>query len=370
MSDLPSRLQRQAARHIVSRYLKVRAGENAIIESWEHTLPMATAMLDEVRRVGAQALFVYNDEGSWWRTLDRKQSRLLGAASATEWAALKAADVYVNFWGPADTERIERLAGKPGDEAFAWLEEWYAAAREAGLRGARMPTGFVTKERARRWGRSLSGWEEGMLRASVVDPDELARSGARLRRAFAGRRKVRITHANGTDLEVALAGGAARLLDGRPHAYRKGDSPSGMLQPVPADTVSVALDSQTASGTLHANRRTNIWWNWSSGGTFEFTNGRLSAYGFEDGSGEFDRQYRKGTPGKDRTSVLTVGLNPAAINVPNLETVERGCATVTIGRNGHLPGGTNRSSFMSWISLADCEVAVDGVPVVREGKVL
>ena len=370
MPETPSKLQRLAARNIVTNYLKVRAGENTIIESWEHTLPMATAMLDEVRRVGGKALFVYNDEESWWRTLDRRQSKLLGDSSAPEWAALKAADVYVNFWGPADTDRIETLADRPGDEAFAWLGDWYAAAREAGLRGVRMTTGFVTEGRARRWSRDLARWEEDMLRASLIDPDDLARSGTRLCAALSRGKKVRITHSNGTDLEIALAGGAPRLLDGRPHAYRQGDSPSGMLQPVPAGVVNVALDSKTASGVLHANRRTNIWWNWSAGGTFEFANGKLSSYSFEDGSGEFARQYSKGTAGKDRASALMIGLNPAARNVPNLETVERGCATVTIGRNRHLNGGTNGSSFMSWISLAECELAVDGAPVVRGGKIL
>jgi leucyl aminopeptidase (aminopeptidase T) len=369
MAETPSKLQRDAARTIVTKYLKVRSGENAIIESWNHTMPMAAAMVDEVRRVGGEVLFVYNDEDSWWRAIDRKQSKLLGRSSAPEWAALSATDVYVNFWGPGDADRIEKLPDKPGNEAFAWNWPWYAVARKTGLRGVRMTAGFVTEGRAKEWGMDLAQWEESMLEACLIDPQEMAKSGARLGKALARGKKARITHPNGTDLEVALAGTAPRLHDGRPHPYHKGDSPSGMLQQIPAGTVDVALDSKTAEGSFHANRRTNIWWSWHAGGTLEFAAGKLSSYSFEDGEEDFVRQYESGTVGKDRTSVLKLGLNPAVKDVPNLETVEGGSVSLQIGGNRYL-GGTNGSSFFSWFSLAGSEIAIDGTPVIRAGKLL
>ncbi len=369
MPKTPSKLQREAARNIVTKYLKVRAGENTIIESWDHTMPMASAIVDEVRRVGGKVLFFYNDEDAWWRAIDRKQSKLLGKSIASEWAALNATDVYVNFWGPGDTDRIEKLPDKPGNEAFASNWPWYEVARKAGLRGVRMTAAFVTEGRAKEWGVDLAQWEESMLRASLIDPEEMAKSGARLCMAVSRGKKVRITHPNGTDLEVALAGVAPRLSDGRPHPYHKGDSPSGMLQQIPAGTVDVALDSKTAWGSFHANRRTNIWWAWHAGGSLEFADGKLTSYSFEEGEQEFVRQYKSGTAGKDRTSVLKLGLNPAVKDVPNLETVEGGSVALQIGRNQYL-GGTNGSSFFTWFSLAGSQIAIDGTPVIRAGKFL
>jgi leucyl aminopeptidase (aminopeptidase T) len=369
LPETPSKLHRDAARNVVTRYLKVRAGENAIIESWGHTLPIASAMVDEVRRVGGNALFFYNDEDAWWRAIDRKQSKLLGRPNAPEWAALRAADVYVNIWGPGDADRIEKLPDRPGNEAFASNWPWYGVARKAGLRGVRMTAGFVTEGRARQWGVDRARWEERVQRASLVDPEELAKSGARLGKALSRGRKVRITHSNGTDLEVALAGVAPRLSDGRPHPYVQGDSLAGMLQQVPAGTLDVVLDSKTAEGSFHANRRTNIWWTWHAGGSLEFGGGRLASYSFESGEREFTRQYKKGTAGKDRTSVLKLGLNPAVEDVPNLETVEGGSVSLQIGGNRYLRG-TNGSSFFSWFSLAGSEIAIDGTPVIRAGKLL
>lgn len=369
MPDTPSRLQRDAARQVVTKYLKVRPGENAIIESWNHTMPLAAAMVDEVRRAGGNALFLYNDEDAWWRAIDRRQSKLLGRANAPEWAALKAADVYVNFWGPGDTDRIEKLPDKPGDEAFAWNWPWYAVARKAGLRGVRMTTGFVTEGRARKWGLDRARWEANVLRASLVDPEEMAKSGARLARALARGKKVRITHANGTDVEVGLAGVAARVQDGRPHPWKRGSSPSGMLTNIPAGSLDVALDSKTAEGSFRANRRTNIWWNWHDGGTLEFADGKLASSSFQNGGEEFARQYEKGTAGKDRASALSFGLNPAARNTPNLEKWEGGSVSLQIGGNRHLHG-TNGSDFFSWFVLAGAEITVDGTPILRSGKLL
>ncbi|MCI4342591.1 MAG: aminopeptidase [Thermoplasmata archaeon] len=287
----PTKLQRDAARNIVTKYLQVRAGENAIIESWNHTMPMATAMVDEVRRVGGHAVLIHENEDAWWRAIDRKQSRLLGQSSGPEWAALKAADVYVNFWGPGDTDRIEKLSEKTFDEALAWNSPWYEVARKANLRGGRMTAAFVTEGRARKWGLDRGQWEENVWRACLISPDELARTAARLAKVLSRGRKVRITHSNGTDLEVALAGVAPLPYDGRPHPRDKKYGQFGMLTQIPGGNLDVALDSKTAEGTFHANRRTNIWWTVHSGGKLELTDGKLSSYSFEHGGEEFARQY-------------------------------------------------------------------------------
>ena len=370
MPETPSRLHRAAARNIVTQYLKVRPGENAIVESWDHTMRIATAVLDEIRRAGGRTLHLHEDEAAWWRAIDRKQSRLLGRSSAPEWAALRAADVYVHFWGPGDTDRIDKIPERTLDEAFAWFSPWYQLARRTGLRGGRVAVGFATEGRAKQWGLDRARWEDRILRACLTDPAETARRGARLFGALSHGRRVRITHSNGTDLEIALAGGAPRLHDGTPHPRDRRYGPSDMLAQIPGGRIDVALDAQTAEGRIHANRRTNIWWHWTQGGTLRFSHGRLASYSFDAGEEEFAARYRSGTAGKDRTGSLAFGLNPAAKDVPQLENVELGSVTLALGRNQHLKGGTNGSSFMDWISLAGAEIAIDGTPVVRAGRLL
>jgi leucyl aminopeptidase (aminopeptidase T) len=369
MQGSPSKLHRDAARNIVTKYLKVRPGENAIVESWDHTMPIAAATVDEIRRAGGRTLHIQEDEDAWWRAIDRKQGKLLGQTSAPEWAALKAADVYVHFWGPGNTDRLEKIPENTFDDALDWFSSWYDLARKTGLRGARVSVGFATEGRAKQWGLNQRRWEDQILRACLTDPVETAKSGRRLVRALSGGKRVRITHANGTDLEVGLAGVSPRVHDGTPHPRDKRYGPSDMLSQIPAGRVDVALDSRTAEGRIHANRRTNIWWRWDAGGTLEFADGKLTSYSFEQGERDFTSLYRDGTAGRDRTGVLMLGLNPAVRDVPNLESVERGSVSLTLGRNGHLHG-SNTSTFMSWITLAGSEISVDGTPVIRGGKLL
>jgi hypothetical protein len=142
-----------------------------------------------------------------------------------------------------------------------------------------------------------------------------------------------------------------------------------MMTSIPAGFADVILDSKTAEGSFRANRRTNIWWNWHAGGTLEFTRGKLTSYSFENGAEEFVRQYENASAGRDRASALSFGLNSAVRDVPNLEKWEGGCVSLQIGGNRGL-GGTNRSNFFTWFSLAGSEISIDGTPVIRSGKLL
>ncbi len=374
MSEIPSSLERAAARSLVEKYLRVRTGENVIVDSWSHTLSMAAALVDEARRVGGRALLTYENDDAWWRAVERKQARSLGGLSDPEWAAVKAADVYVTFWGPADSARLDRLPEATLDEwASGWFDRWYRTARSTGLRGGRMATGWVTDARVRHWGVRGEGWRKALLEACLADPRAMARSGERLARALRGARMIRITHPNGTDLEVAPAGVPPRIYDGIPHPRNKGYSPYDMMANFPDGSVRIALDGKTAEGTIVASHPSYdlAWFPWNRylGGQFGFSGGRLSSFSFQEGQSEFAKRYARGTPGKDRTGYLVIGLNPRIQGVPYLEDRERGGVHLTVGGNAYL-GGRNRSDFYGAISLSGAEIRVDGTLVARCGKLL
>ncbi|HZY91434.1 MAG TPA: hypothetical protein VFG07_01470 [Thermoplasmata archaeon] len=374
MSESPSSLERAAARNLVKNYLQVRAGENVIVEAWSHTISMSSAMVDEVRRVGGRALLAFENDDAWWRAVERKQAGLLGRLSEPEWAALKAADVYVQFWGPADSGRLDQLPEKVLDDwATGWFDRWYKTARSTGLRGGRMATGWVTDSRARHWKVSKEAWRNGLLEACLADPAKMAASGRRLSRALSGSKKIRITHPNGTDVEVALAGAAARIYNGSPHPRDRAYNEYDMMANFPDGRLRVALDSKTAEGRVVSTYRSydQVWYPWAtySGGTFEFSGGKLVSFSFKGGGAEFAKHYAKGTPGKDRPGSLSIGLNPVIQNLPYLEDRERGCVQLAVGGNTYL-GGRNPSNYTGFLTVAGAEISADGTPVVRAGKIL
>ncbi len=374
MSESPSPLERAAAHNLVSKYLRVQPDENVIVEAWTHTLSMSSAMVDEVRRAGGRAFLAYEDDDAWWRAVERKQAKPLGRLSDPEWAAIAAADVYVQFWGPSDSARLEKLGEEKMFEwGDAWFDRWYKLARSTGLRGGRMALGWVTDTRVRQWGVSKSRWRRSLLEACLGDPEEIRRSGQRLARALRGTKKVRITHPNGTDLEVGAARVPARVYEGYPHPKDRAYNEFDMLGNLPDGWLRCALDAQTAEGTIVANRRSydEVWFPWTvyTGGVFEFSAGQLTSFSFEGGEAEFRQKYGRGSPGRDRTGSLAIGLNPRLRNVPYLEDRELGAVQVAVGRNTYL-GGTNPSDFNGSLCLAGSEISLDGTPVVRAGKLL
>jgi leucyl aminopeptidase (aminopeptidase T) len=374
MSETPSSLERAAARNLVENYLRVKPGENVIVESWTHTLSMSSAMVDEVRRVGGSAFLAYENDDAWWRAMERKQAKLLGRLSDPEWAALKAADVYVQFWGPADSARVEKTPERNLDEwATGWVDRWYRMARSTGLRGGRMAVGWVTDTRARQWGVSKERWMNGLLGAYLADPKEMAASGKRLARVFSGTKKVRITHPNGTDVEVALAGVPPMVWDGYPHPKNKAYFESDMMANFPDGRFRIALDAKTAEGRIVSTYRSydESWFPWAkySGGSFDFSGGKLTSFSFEEGQAAFAKRYAQGKPGKDRAGLLIIGLNPKIRNVPSLEPMERGCVQLVVGAN-NIQGGSKTPNDMGSVSLAGSEISVDGTPVIHAGKIL
>ncbi|HLN51651.1 MAG: hypothetical protein ACLQD9_04020 [Thermoplasmata archaeon] len=374
MNGSPSSLERAAARNLVKNYLHVEPDENVIVEAWTHTLSMSSAMVDEVRRVGGSAFLAYENDDAWWRAVGRKQARPLGRLSDPEWAAIAAADVYVQFWGPADSARLAKLPERDLDDwATGWFDRWYKLARSTGLRGGRMAMGWVTDTRVRQWGVSKQRWMKALLEACLATPEEMAKNGRRLARALRGQKKVRITHPNGTDVEVALAGVPPRVYDGYPHPKDNAYSEYDMMANFPDGRLRIPLDAKTAEGRIVSTYRTydETWFPWTtySNGAFEFSDGKLTSFSFEEGETEFAKNYARGKPGKDRTGSLTIGLNPKIRNVPYLEDRERGCVQLVVGANEFL-GGKNPSDFKGSVCLAGSEISVDGTPVVRAGKIL
>lgn len=223
MSPVLSGLQRAAAANIVSNCLKVRPRESVVVETWPHTLPMASAIVDEVRRAGALPVMLLEDEDAFWKAVGRKQARLLGTMSASERAALKAADVFVMLWGPGDSQRFESLDLTTMDQVTAWNDPWYDLAEKAGLRGLRLGAGFATPSNARQWGLSLDRVLREILEATCVDPRKMAKDGARLQRRLHGGCRLRLRHPNGTDLEIGLSRVPSKVQTGIPGGRTKVD---------------------------------------------------------------------------------------------------------------------------------------------------
>jgi leucyl aminopeptidase (aminopeptidase T) len=346
------------ARSVLVNNLQVRKGERLIVEAWNHTLPWAVAIAREARRIGAQALISYEDEGAWWDAVDDGEEAVLGKAAAHEFAALGKTDVYIHMWGPGDRVRLNALSQDKANRLFEFNDAWYASAQKTGLRGARMELGRVYPTLARAYGVDESEWREQLIRATMVTPEALRRYAAPITNAFERGKRVRIRDDAGTDLTLGLLGRKTITAAGRltPEDRKR---PFRMLLNLPAGLVRAALDETVAEGTIVGNRTSYYDDGKADGGVLRFRNGKLVEAEFAHGQERFDGPFKRGGKGRDHPGMISVGLNPGLHNTPQLEDIEKGAVMVSLGGNRQA-GGKNTSPFFGWVVNKGVTVEVDG----------
>lgn len=355
----PIDLVTRFARSVLTQNLHVKPGENVVIEGWSHSLPWATALARETRRLKAFPLVLYENEDAFWDSVDSREEKLLGAAPAHEWAMLGKTDVYIHMWGAGDRVRLGQMPPTRSSKIFAWNDSWYKAALRAGLRGARLEIGRPFPTLAKLYGTDLDDWTRQIAEASMVDPRKLLASARPLAEALQKGRKLRVYDRRGTDLTLGLAHREAVLNVGLVlPADRK--KPFRMLTNLPGGFVGAALDESVAEGTFVSNRSCYLDNGTATGVQMEFHNGRLVSQEFATGRDLFKEGYSKGGKGRDQPGQIRFGLNPKLYNTPQVEDCEAGAVTFSVGMNQFSPGGKNRSTYFGFAVNAGATVEIDG----------
>ena len=358
------------ARALVGSALGVRRGEHLVVVSWNHTLPWASACVTEARRLGARALLLLEDETAFWRSVDGSvSSRGWAGLSRPVRAALERADALVYFPGPADRPRLHALPPHLLAPFVAADEEWLSAARGAGVRGVRCLLGYASDAQADHWGVPGAMWRSQLIRGITdVDYGELRADGRRAAALLSSGRELRLTAANGTDLKLRLRGRLPWVDDG---AIDADDRRRGrVVSAAPAGSVVVAVDERSAEGMAVANRPSFLAPGRVDGGQWEVDGGKLRNYWYTQGGDAFESDFARAPRGRETVALFALGLNPALpAGVPQAEDEEAGTVTIAVGGNT-LYGGRNRCRFLSWLTIGEATVAVDGAPLCDRGKVL
>jgi len=358
------------ARAIVGGALRLRRGEHLVVATWTHTLPWATAVVQEARRVGAVPLLLLEDETTFWRSLEgSRTSRLWSGVPPTVRAAVRHADALVQFPGPADRPRLHALPAELLAPFLGRDDQWYRLARAAGIRGVRCLLGYASDAQAEHWRVPGAMWRSQLIRGIVgADPEAIVRDGVRVARALARGRELRLTGPGGTDMTVRLRGRTPWVDDGR--VDRTDRRLGRSVATSPAGSVVVAVDEGSAQGVAVANRPSFLAAGRADGAQWEVDGGRLRNYWYTEGGEAFEAEFAAAPTGREVVSLFAVGLNATLpAGVPQAEDLEAGTVTLAVGGNA-LYGGRNRCRFLSWITVGEATVSVDGSPLCDRGKIL
>jgi len=358
------------ARALVGSALDLKRGEQLVVLSWNHTLPWASAVVAEARRVGARPVLFLEDEAAFWRAVDLSRSTSgWSTLPKTARAALRSADALLYFPGPADRPRLRGLPRELLEPLSGHDELWLDPRSRAGPRRIRCLLGYASDAEAEYWGVPGAMWRSQLLRAiSEADYPTISAAGLRVQRLLATGREVRITGQEGTDVRLALRRHSPWVDDGR--VDRLDRRRGSLVATAPAGSVVVAVDERSAVGTAVANRPSFLAGGRVSGGQWEMEGGRLRNYWYAEGADAFEAEFAEAPRGRETVSLLGIGLNGAlAAGVPHAEDGEEGTVTLAIGGNSTY-GGAVRCRFLSWIALGEATVAVDGVPLCDRGQIL
>ena len=358
------------ARALVGSALDLRRGEHLVVLSWNHTLPWASAVVSEARRLGARPVLLLEDETAFWRALDLARSTSgWSALPRTVRAALREADAFLYFPGPADRPRLRGLPAELLTPLLGHDDLWLAPRSRSGPRRVRCLLGYASDSAAEPWGVPGAMWRSQLLRGiTEADYGRITTVGRRAERLLATGRELRVTGDDGTDVRLRLRGRPPWLDDGRLDAAdrrlgrRVATSPPGL--------VVVAVDERSATGTAVATRPSFLPAGRVRGGQWELEAGRLRNYWYAEGAEAFEAEFAAAPKGRETVGLFGLGLNGAlAAGVPHAEDEEEGTVTLAVGGNSSY-GGANRCRYLSWIAIGGATVAVDGVPVCDRGQLL
>ena len=75
------------AKNVIKKSLQVKPNENVIVESWNHGADAAREFVYQLRAAGARPMFLFEDEETYWRSVESLPPTKLGQVSRSEWAA-------------------------------------------------------------------------------------------------------------------------------------------------------------------------------------------------------------------------------------------------------------------------------------------
>lgn len=368
MSASSPDLAAKVAKNVLAKTLRIRRGENVVIETWSETLPWAKPFVAEARQMGANPLMLFEDEDSFWEALRTGNSRHTGRVGSHEWAALDKTSAYVFFFGPSQWPRYAELAPKQVAGVAAYNPEWYRHAAKAKIRGARMYLGRTSSLAADRWKVDLGAWQNELLRASLASPTEMHRLGMKVGERMRKGKLVNVRHANGTELSFRLGKFPVQLDDALVDAtdLKAGNN----MATIPGGVVGVAIDHTSAEGTVLGNHTTYPDAGPVSGARWNFSKGHLTGQTYESGGDSIETAFAKAPRGgKDRLSYFSVGLNPEITQLPQMEDQELGAVMLRIGGNS-FQGGKNASPFGAWLVVNGADVTIDDRPLLQEGRLV
>jgi aminopeptidase len=357
-------MPKSLAETVVNNSLRIKPEETVVINTWQHTLPLASQLAYEVRRAGALPLVTLDTDDYMWKSLTELPVENLRKPLRHNLALLDETDAMLNLAGPEDPMTFRRVQGPQMAAMFDSFQPSYDKIRERKIRNAELLIGHVTEPRAKTYSFNYAEWKKNVEDASNADYEKIAQLGKKLASSLQHSKQLEVT-GDGTNLKMEMGAHPVFVEDGI--VDQEDRSKGFVFTSIPSGYVTLAPKRGTTEGGFRSDMAVPVVGQLIKGVNWQFEKGRVVKTGADANLDSFQKMYENSTGDKDQAAYLNIGLNPAVKPGYLTDYMGQGIVTFGIGENQFL-SGENKSSFQFQASLSKATVTVDGQPLVHKGK--
>lgn len=364
------------SKQILDDCLRTKPGQHVWINSWDHTLELASDLALESKKRSCEVLLTIQLEDLWLRSIIEAPLELLDNLPAHLAAALEETDIYIYTLGPRKPIPWDKIPLERRKSVSVWLdarydksgfaEQWAKVARRNKVRMVAIEATLATQERAEEMGLDLAIWRRVMFEGCTADPGEMASRGRALEPLMSGEGQVHVTTPFGTDLIFRL--------DKRPPDYSYGEATEekaerGEVVFLPTGGIEVSATEDSAEGRIVYDTLIHAGKSKVDGLTFQLAQGRIKQFSARSGKEIFERYLREGTGDENRFAYFGFGLNPKLRHGFTQDDKVLGSVIVGFGHSS-AKDGKNVASGTWWASMTKATVTINGQRVMEDGRLL
>ncbi|MEM4713654.1 MAG: aminopeptidase [Candidatus Bathyarchaeia archaeon] len=361
----------ELAHQILDVCLNVGFGENVWIQSWDHTVELASDLALACLKRGAHPFITLMLENYWMRSLIEASKELLEILPTHQSAALEKTDVFIFTLGPRKPIRWNTIPQEKRELANVWfydsnkfLESWRKIAQKHCVRMLGIEYCLVTQECAEALGLDYEQWRKVMLNGCLANQQEISDKAAKLAGIIKNGREVKIQTPFGTNLKFDLAGREPIIGDS---IVTKEDATKYAVKFLPSGFVEVATDEDSAEGIVVFDVEISAF-----GGRkikdlkLWFERGNVIKYWAREGIDLFENYIESNQGDIRKFGFFGLGLNPGLKHGFTQDDKVLGGVTIGIGGNKD-KGGKNITpeNRRWWASMTHATVWVDGKLILK-----
>jgi aminopeptidase len=360
-------LEDTIARRVVHGSLKIHEDDMVLIETWQHTVQLASEIALECYKTGAKPLVSLLTDQLWWNTLQTVPEQYIRKTARHLLNAMDNTTAWISLGGPQDPTKFREVPSSKLESFTDAERPVLDKAFEKKVRTAELILGQVTPERAAVYGFNYQHWHKMTEDSIKVDYAKMTELGRRIGSRLEKGSKVRVTSKTGTDLKFDITKRPVQVQDGivDDEDVRRGQ----VSTQLPSGKVEIAPIEDTARGTVVFDSPRALKGQAVVGLSLTFEKGRIVSFQAKQHEETFKEVLDVSKGDKDVIAQFGLGLNNR-IELIGYTTDELalGTATIGVGANRGL-GGRNDSSWTFAGTIAKPTVEIDAKKILVDGRI-